>query len=134
MPQPRSVVLNYDPDHPHLGPDNPKLGVLPNDTIHFKIAGSTRAAVPGCKLRITLHDATHFSQRVLVHGANQTGAEDLVVGVNASLAAALPAISAHANPVITGYLCELLDAHGTPIPGARADGSTGGDIVPDTGS
>ena len=129
MPQPRPVVLNYDLTMPadSFGPQPRKIAVAPNDTIHFRLGLSTRAAHPHCRLRITLHNAAHFSQGVLSHGPGQNNEAPLVLTV-------LPGIAAAAGQVITGYKCELLDQAGNPIPGFVSDGTTGGDIVPDTGA
>ncbi len=127
------VSLNYDlakPDTP-FGPDPHTVHVRANGTIRFRIGDSTRAAHPNCKLRITFHRGQHFSQSVLQHSANQTGAEDLVVTVLPGVAA-LAASATVPHPVISGYRCELLSANGEPIPGLVADGDNGGESVLDT--
>ena len=136
MPQPRNVVLNYNRADASVlfGPSPRQVSVAPGDSIQFRIADSTRVAVPNCKLRITLHDGRHFSQTVLVHSPSQTGAEDLVVRVLPVSAADLAAAAAANKNIITGYKCELLDSNGSPLPGFSSDGSTGGDIVPDPGA
>jgi hypothetical protein len=126
MPQPRPVVLHYQ-NSAAFGPVPKKVRVAANDTVHFQIGPATRAQVPGCRLRITLHDAEHFSPGVLEHASSAVNAQELVLSV-------LPGVAAGPDGVITGYKCELLDANGVPIPGLVSDGSTGGDIVPDTGA
>jgi hypothetical protein len=126
LPLPRPVILNYHPSHP-FGPNPRQVKVAPNDTIHFAIGIATRILHQGCRLRITLHDAQHFSPGVLEHASSDVNAQELVFTV-------LPGIATSAGSVITGYKCELLDASGVPIPGLSSDGTTGGDIVPDTGS
>jgi len=135
-PQVRSVVLNYDSANPAVpfGPSPRQVLVRPNDTIQFQIGVSTRAVQPGCKLRITLHDSRHFSQKTLQHSPAQSGAEDLTVTVLPGLTATLAALPAPTNRVITGYKCELLDANGNSIPGLVSDGSDGGTVVLDSSS
>jgi hypothetical protein len=130
LPQPRTVVLNYDPTATpvQFGPDPRQIPVKPEDTIHFRIGPGTRASHPGCKLRITLHNSEHFSKGMLQHAPGQDGTEDLVLRALPDLPAPLPGVT---NQVITGYKCELLHANGQPILGLVSDGSTGGDIVPD---
>lgn len=134
MPQPRTVELNYDKANATapFGPSPRRVAVRPSDTIQFRIGPGTRAAQPGCKLRITIHNGQHFSQPVLQHAPNQTGAEDLVVTVLPGLAASLAALPSLTNHVISGYRCELLDVNGQPIPGMVSDGTGGGDIVPES--
>jgi len=129
-PQVRRVVLNYDSSNPSVpfGPDPRQVPVRPNDTIQFLIGAGTRAAQPGCKLRITLHDGQHFSQKVLQHSPAQSGGEALPLTVLPGLAA----LAASANHVITDYKCELLDTKGNVIPGLVSDGSDGGVVVLDT--
>jgi hypothetical protein len=124
MPQPRPVVLHYQAAAA-FGPVPKKVKVAANDTVHFQIGPGTRAQHPGCRLRITLHDAQFFDPGVLEHAAGQPNDQELVLTVQ-------PGIPTTPNQVITGYKCELLDASGEPIPGLVSDGSTGGDIIPDT--
>ena len=126
MPQPRPVVLNYQ-NSVAFGPVPKRVKVAANDTVHFQIGPGTRAQHPGCRLRITLHDAQHFSPGVLQHASADVNAQELVLSV-------LAGVAAGPDGVITGYKCELLDAGGNPIPGLISDGSGGGDIIPDTGS
>jgi hypothetical protein len=133
MPQPRTVVLNYVPSGATaFGPSPRQVPVRAGDTIHFQIGSDTRAAHPGCKLRISLHSGAHFSNAVLQHTPAQNGTEDLVLTVLPGIAAVLAALASLTNHVITGYKCEVLDAAGNPIPGLTSDGSSGGDIIPDT--
>ena len=131
MPQPRTVVLHYEPaaTPAHFGPDPRRVPVKPGDTIQFRIGPGARALHPGCKLRITLHNSRHFSPGTLQHSPTQDGTEDLILSVLPGLATALPSVT---DQVITGYKCELLHANGQAILGFVSDGSTGGDIVPDT--
>jgi hypothetical protein len=128
----RPVVPHYDPTSTTFGPTPQQVAVKPNDEIQFTIGASTLALHPGSKLRITLHNSDHFSLPVLQHSTAQSGADQLIVRVLPGLAAVVAALHPNANHVITGYKCELLDANGIPIPGLSADGSSGGEIVPDT--
>jgi hypothetical protein len=132
MPTVRIVVLDYVPGAA-FGPSPAKVPAAPGDTIVFRTGTQTRADHPGCKLRITIHNAQHFSQQVLVHSPNQTGAEDLSVQVLPGPLAGLVAAAA-ASGIISGYGCELLDSTRLPLPGFTADGAAGGEIVPDSGN
>jgi hypothetical protein len=132
----RTVTLNYDPNNAAapFGPDPHQVPVLPGDSIHFVIGGSTRATQPNCRLEITLHRGEHFSKAHVRHEQNQDNAQPLVIDVHPELAAALPALRTQAVPVITAYSCQLLRHNGDPIPGLSADGTdgSGGEIVPDS--
>ncbi len=134
MPQVHPVVLNYDPNNTAFpfGPTPRQVAIKPADVIQFNIGDSTRAAHPGCKLRITLHHGANFSHPILQHLASQTGSEPLTLTALPSLAAVLAALLPTAHHVFTAYKCELLHADGVPIPGLSSDGSDGGEIVRDT--
>jgi hypothetical protein len=101
--------------------------VSPDDTIRFRIGDGTRAGIPGCKLRITIHQPENFSKAVLQHSKAQHGSEPLDVEV-------MPGVAAFAYQpgyVIATYKCELLDSSGNTIPGMASDGASGGEVVPD---
>lgn len=131
MPQ---VVLNYDSKNTAVpfGPSPHRVVVKPGDAIQFEIGAGTRAAKPGCKLRITLHQPQHFSAPVVQHSGSQTGHETLTLNVLPTLTAALAGVADLAHFVITAYRCELLDAASKPIQGLVSDGTDGGEIVPDS--
>ncbi len=134
MPQVHPVVLNYDPNNAAFpfGPTPRQVAVKPTDVIQFNIGDSTRAAHPGCKLRITLHHSANFSHPILQHLQSQANSDALTLTALPGLAAVIAALLPAAHHVITAYKCELLDANGVPIPGLSSDGSDGGEIVPDT--
>src|SRR6185295_13611308 len=112
MPKDRSVTLNYDGTS--FGPVPKRVAARGNDKIVFQLGASS---VANAKLRITIHDDSHLSPKVLQHGPGQNGKEPLLVNVKPGFEAKTP------------YKCELLDATGKVI--SVSDG--GGEIEPDTG-
>lgn len=116
------VLLKYHGQGEGFGPDKKKVGVKLNDVLVFKLHPGTRGAIPGAKLRITIHNPQFFNKSVVSHEANQTGAEGLEVTVSS-----LPATGDR----VSFYKCELLDSDLNML--ASVDGAMGGEIVPDTG-
>jgi hypothetical protein len=112
MSQDRPVTLNYDGSA--FGPDPASVKASGNDRIVFQLGATS---VANAKLRITIHDARHFSAKVVEHGPGQNGQAPLHVNVKPGF------------DTKTGYKCELLDADGKFITASDA----GGEIEPDLG-